>query len=362
MDHLKIISQLKSPIICALPYGSRLYGTSTPSSDYDYKAVYMPTLRTLLLNKELKVERARFHADGTRAADGDSMTADGLEIESFSIHKLFHDYVRGQAYAMELVFAMQQGFTLTDATLTTVWGQSTMATLSKELVAKAPHKNVYSMVSFAVKQTMDYVQRGERLKAASNVLRKVKNWELLLKTNGAVPRLDTMVAYADDTGYGIITERVIDNVARATGLTIGESMNQSKKMDTLKLNGREYLETTRLDHLIGALEKLVESYGTRTNEAAEKDVDWKSLSHAVRVYQQVEEFLDTGFITFPRANVQQLIDIKEGRTSLEDVKVLLRDLDTRIHPRCVTPTQTEIAELDKQADAILYSWVYEATL
>jgi hypothetical protein len=286
------------------------------------------------------------------------MMADGLEVENFPLHKLFHDYVRGQAYAMEFVFALLQDRALNDDHLMTVWHPDMLSLMASEMTNVLQHKNVYAMVGFAVKQTMDYVQRGERKTRAEAVLQKLNSWHSILSTDGAVPRLDTMVCY--QKGETLVNHRLIDELSVSLGIPRGESINQNKKMDTLELNGRAYLETTRVDHLIGAIQKLVDSYGARSSEAATKDVDWKSMSHAVRVYQQVEEFLDTGFITFPRPNTEELIAIKEGRVPLDVVREQLRELDARIQPRCEPANNEELKKLDAKADDLLLAWLKDA--
>ncbi|MCQ8140506.1 hypothetical protein, partial [Vibrio parahaemolyticus] len=64
---------------------------------------------------------------------------------------------------------------------------------------------------------------------------------------GLSVRLDTPVTYLIDENE-TVTETVMDAVARTTGLTIGVAENGNKPMRCLLLNGRQYLETTRLDH------------------------------------------------------------------------------------------------------------------
>jgi len=74
------------------------------------------------------------------------------------------------------------------------------------------------------------------------------------------------------------------------------------------------------------------------------DVDWKSLSHAVRVYQQVIELLETGFITFPRKNAKFLLDVKKGHHDIEDIKKLLASLDDKVNALLEVSTLPEVSE------------------
>ena len=48
-------------------------------------------------------------------------------------------------------------------------------------------------------------------------------------------------------------------------------------------------------------------------------VDWKALSHAVRIGHQAIEFLTYHHITFPRPEAQHLLAIKQGQISFQQV-------------------------------------------
>jgi hypothetical protein len=186
------------------------------------------------------------------------------------------------------------------------------------------------MVGFAMKHTFDYVKRGERLNAAKLVLKSVND---AIRVASASPdsnpldiRLDTMVS-------GVM---LLDIIADATGLSTGASENNNKTHRTLLLNGRSYLETTTLSHIIILINKLIQSYGERSIVAAETVVEYKSLSHAIRVYQQAIELLETGKITFPRPNAPLLLAIKRGDCDLPTVKALLVMLDDEVQAQMLT--------------------------
>jgi hypothetical protein len=203
--------------------------------------------------------------------------------------------------------------------------------LCKVMQASWVHQNVGGMTGFAAKQTMDYVQRGQRLNAARAVLEAVDKIQAHFNEQFAGLNVSETPALRLDTLWSAPPDvRVLDELVQQTGLEIGEAVNRDQKMRTLKLNGREYLETTTLQHFRTAVQKLVDQYGERSTRASEVDVDWKSLSHAVRVYQQVLELLDTRWITFPRPNAAKLLTIKNGELSLDSVKELLEELDLRV--------------------------------
>jgi hypothetical protein len=310
-------------LFATITHGSHLYGMSTPASDHDFKCIYLPKRRDILLAKPLKVHRHKHAPDGSIVGVHETMPPNGYEAELTPIQKFLGDYLTGQAYAVEFVFAVLQGFHKQHTTsIPLKYIEEFMQVIHRDYV----HSNVTGMTGFAAKQTMDYVHRGKRLNAAREVLISVE--ALMQKYPNS--RLDTVVPFSDMPGACLSGDQILDRIVYDTGLTIGMSINRDKVFRTLELNGRDYLETTTLPHFRAAVEKLIDQYGERTNAAAQTDVDWKSLSHAVRVYQQVLELLETKWITFPRQNAPMLLRIKQGEHTLESVKDLLEELDTQV--------------------------------
>lgn len=346
-------------ILAAVTYGSRLYGTSTPTSDYDFKAIVLPSHRDLILSKSLRVERYRFDVDGNPVGHNTPMLDNGYEAEHTPVQKFVHDYLGGQAYAVEVVHAVMQGYH-------TMHAQGPLTPhfehLCQVLAGDYLHKNVNGMVGFAVKQMFDYVRRGERLNAAKAVLRVVDEIQARYEYNfhGVKPS-EVPVLRLDSTWSNPPMITVMDEIVALTGLEVGFTINHDRKLRTLKLNGREYLETTTVLHFRSALEKLIDGYGERSTKASETDVDWKSLSHAVRVYEQVIELLQVGFITFPRPNAEALLRIRTGQHSLESVKALLKDLDDTVTGLVEESTLDNADDaMRARVDQMLYDWLLDA--
>lgn len=325
-------------------YGSKLYGTSTPTSDTDEKVVYLPALSDMLLGKKLTIYKERFDAEGNRIGDGFTMPDNGVETEYFPLQTFVRDFVNGQTYALEMAYAFadQPG------------PVNYAREMVREMVEKFSNAEVYSMVGFAMKQTFDYVRRGERLNAAKAVLEATQNVGVVaaahLDQHDGDPRLDTVIDGVS----------VLDRLAQATGLETEVLVNGKKPQNSLKLNGRNYLESTTLSHFQTQVEKIVKQFGDRTNAAAETEVDFKSLSHAVRVYQQAIELLDTGRITFPRPNAEFLLRVKQGKEDLEQVKRLLMALDDEVQEKIASSTlRKKTPELQAEAEQWLQACLME---
>src|SRR6478609_1788353 len=96
----------KELVFMTIPTGSRLYGTDTPESDYDFKAIVLPALDDLLLNKKLTNRKEKPEGHGPQ----DKMTAGGTETEYLPLQVFLDDFFSGQTYALEIAFAVSQGF------------------------------------------------------------------------------------------------------------------------------------------------------------------------------------------------------------------------------------------------------------
>ena len=91
--------------------------------------------------------------------------------------------------------------------------------------------------------------------------------------------------------------------------------------------------------------RIVDEYGKRALEAeSQQGVDWKALSHAVRVGNQAIELLTTGHVTFPLPNATHILDIKLGRRLYQDVAAEIEDLLARVEDAAATSALPDDAD------------------
>ena len=75
------------------------------------------------------------------------------------------------------------------------------------------------------------------------------------------------------------------------------------------------------------MQKLVDEYGQRALQAeSQQGIDWKALSHAVRVGTQALELLRTGHVTFPLLNADHVRSIKKGELPYQQVSAEIEGL------------------------------------
>jgi RNA repair pathway DNA polymerase beta family len=345
-------------VIFSVEYGSKLYGTATPTSDTDVKSIYLPEMSDLLSLKTPKIFKDRWDAQGNPVPEGASMPDNGVEVEYIPIQAFMRDFLAGQTYAVEIAFAVMHNLHKDPVAFPDKGKRVLMVErMIEKMVVQFRNKNVYSMVGFALKQTMDYVCRGDRLNRAKEMQTTINS---LLDTlqNAGHDRARVRFDANTQALLGITTPL---DYLESKGFVVGAAENNNKTIRTLELNGRSYLETTAIVHTLGAIEKLISAYGHRSTAAAESDVDFKSLSHAVRVYEQSIEYLTSGGIQFPRPNAVELLSIKQGKSDLEFVKNRLRQLDADVQKKieqCDAPDSSELQEKFAHFTSQALDWFY----
>lgn len=295
-------------------YGSKLYGTSSPTSDTDLKTIYLPSLDELMLCKKAGIFKIRLDASGGQVPSKDPMPENGVEEEFFPFQTFARGFLGGQTYALEVAHAVNQRQQV--EFFGDVGTQNLMKEFIKTLISEFTTNNVSSMVGFAKKQTYDYVYRGERLAFARRLLSLLES-QRNQRSLGDVP---------SDVRY----PTVLDFLSAESGLPLGTVENNNRVLRAIDLNGRLYSETTSVEHLYGVVKKMIDKYGTRSQQASLTDVEYKSMVHAVRIYDQSLELLETGKISFPRPNADLLLEIKNGNYTLAMLTEMLKRADAEI--------------------------------
>lgn len=274
-----------------LKFGSHLYGTDTPNSDLDFKGIYLPTAREIVLgNYKKTISTTRPKSTFERN------TKDDVDIEIFSLDRFLDLLMQGQTVALDVLFAPQHMYTSISDMGISVMTDIRMNRL--ELLSK----NVNAFVGYAKQQAAKYGQKGFRIHG----IRSTLDW---LKTKNY-----------NDTLASLFVQSFINELKNEHVFTVDCKAPNGKTEPHLEVCDRKYPFHARVGYIVGQLQKRFDEYGKRallaeTNEG----VDWKALSHAVRVNSQAKELLETGNITFPRPDRQLLLDIKTGKMDYKDV-------------------------------------------
>jgi hypothetical protein len=95
---------------------------------------------------------------------------------------------------------------------------------------------------------------------------------------------------------------------------------EMKKIRHLEVCDRKAPYTITLKEALAIYQRLYDNYGERARKAKDNEgIDWKALSHAVRVGGECIELLKTGYIVFPRPEAAHLLDVKLGKLPYYEV-------------------------------------------
>jgi len=312
-------------MLVEMPAGSRLYGTAGPESDSDYKGVFVPTARQLLLcQTPRQVAESPAKAAGEKNGPGDE------ERVWFALHEFVRMALEGQTLAMDMLFASPA-----------MWMFSTSAW--RELHQNRNrflNKNLHAFIGYARRQANKYGMKGSRLEAAK--------WAV------AALRQNVERTVRESAGE-IVAKAKVDGIQH---VSLWDNYGEEQG-GGLEILGRYLTPGATCGHYVAGMERYERSYGERAKMAATSEgVDWKAMSHAVRAAIMVENILTRREweLPFDAETAKYLRGIKLGAFQFADV---IKDLDSRLD-RCTG--LSEISDLPEHGDKEwAEDWVFETT-
>ncbi len=306
--------------------GSHLYGTATPASDIDLKAVYLPTARDILL------QRARpTMTDGPSKQPGERNAPGDTDRETHSLQRFLDLVLAGQPLALEMLFAP-------DAALT-----GTPDPLWREVQALAPRlvsRQATTFLRYCRKQAELYGSKGARAAAARQVLAALQQAEA---ARGSATKLSH-----------VEVELAALAVAAPHTALVDLDVGGGRIVRHLDVCGRRVPIHATIKAAREMAGRLFTEYGARSLQAEhDGGVDWKALSHAVRVGQEALELLSTGRLRFPLAGAQHLLAIKSGHVPYDAVAAEIEDLLRTVEAAAVTSTLPEQPDRDAAEALVL---------
>jgi predicted nucleotidyltransferase len=260
-------------LIVKMKFGSHLYGTNTVHSDVDYKGVFLPSKKELLLGA---VPNCRNFSTNLGAQKN---SQDDIDEEIYSLHYFLKLACQGQTVAMDMLHAPE------DMLLNSsdIW-QSIVKQRSRFYT-----KNLNSFIDYARRQASKYGIKGSRLNAAAQVLDCLKSNEPDAKLRDVwdqLPRND----HCQELGV------------------------DPNNMRQYQVCGKIFQESVSIGYVLPIISKFYDDYGQRAKQAAEnKNIDWKAVSHALRAAIQTKEILVNGAIHYPLKDAPFLLKVKSGR-------------------------------------------------
>lgn len=288
--------------ILVLAYaGSHLFGTNTPNSDIDYKGIYIPTQKDLLL------QQAKATISSKRdKAHGEKNTKDDTDIELFSIQKFFHMLYEGQTVALELLWTPDELIVEQDP----MW--ENIRFVGRNYLM---HKKVTSFVGYCKTQADKYGVKGSRMAAVKEAINELNR----LVTECPVNYTDKL---------NTVWSTLKDSLGDLEHIEFGTQETAHGTIPYMQICERKYQDNQSVVYTLNALQNVYDSYGARARQAETNEgVDFKALSHAYRVCCQAIELLSTGKMTLPlkKEDLEIVRNVKLGLIPFLEFQPMLED-------------------------------------
>ena len=309
-DVLDVINEFEVKYNCKLlyltKYGSKLYGTDNPNSDTDYKGIFVQAPNKVLLKQDL--DHWTSNSNDTNEKNG----AEDIDLQLFSVHKFFELVRKGETGALDILFSMFSPSVVYEDTLFTEFIRNNY----KEFL----NKKLHSFVGYAVGQATKYGIKGTRFKELQSFNEEMHRTGIMAYNGTKLNQFfHQFKAYfkRNNTKYLYMT--------RAQG---PKTLKDPADIDYVEILGKKFSGDITVGYFFDKTIAMEEQFGNRARASTE-GVDWKALSHSVRVLHEVEELLDTGFIQFPLQSAEFIKDIKENDNE-DDLEGIMEYISTKI--------------------------------
>lgn len=287
--------QNNAKIVYITMYGSKLFGTDNPNSDTDYKGIFIPSREDVLLKRD--IEHYNYNTNTNTRNEKDD-----IDLQLYSIYKWFNLLKKGETGALDLLFSLFREDTH-------IYNDIDFTTQMKQNYKRFYNKNLHSFIGYCVGQSKMYNIKGERFSELHDfveLFRKIEVDNSEEKLESYFPKIEHI--------FGKKQYKYVKFIKAS----ISRGNQAYKEGRYVELLGKRFAGSVTVGYFSKLISEMEEQFGNRTRDAS-KGVDYKALSHAVRVIDEVEELLDDGFITFPLKNSTYIKAIKEGRITLEEV-------------------------------------------
>jgi hypothetical protein len=313
-------------LVVRIEFGSHLYGTSTPTSDHDYKSIYIPNASDILLQR---VKGSTGHK--VKRFEREKNAPEDTDDEAYSLQRYLTLLAEGQTVTIDMLFAPKPLIS------TPLWDE---IRLNKDRFLT---KKSAAFVGYCRTQANKYGIKGSRVAAVKKAADFFTDWAGKLAQGTRLREVaDLLPALCDEHTKLVSLPRKEQINANSGGWEFKERFDEFFECCNRKVEfGNTLKEAAKI------FSHIYEEYGHRAKLAqANEGIDWKALSHAVRVANEAVELLTTANVTFPLPNAEHILAIKKGELSYDEVAEEIEGLLLEVEKASAVSTLRDDADQD----------------
>lgn len=304
-------------------FGSHLYGTSTPESDLDYKSIFIPHARDLIIGNAPN----HFNRNTNNSSQKNSVT--DVDHELYSLKYFFQLAKAGETVALDMIHAPDH---MVETDLPAVWQ------FIHDNRSRFYTTDMKSYLGYVRKQAAKYGVKGSRLAALREVVDVIKDIPERMDQRES---FNYQVKTREDLGKHIETnlrykvKHILDKLPINEFAGFETTTDEKSGEQTFYVVlGRKFQSTITVQEMKRSLMKLWDEYGERARKAeANEGIDWKAVSHALRGGYQLLEIYKTGDLVMPLQKAHIIKQVKCGEWSFKDVQSLLEEVVDQVESK-----------------------------
>lgn len=295
--------------IVKMQFGSHVYGTNVPTSDLDYKGIFLPS------GYNLVIQRAAKHGSSTTKEDPTKKNQAGdIDEERFSVQQYLKLLLDGQTAALDMLFTPASFYI---GQVDPIWC-NILQNRSKLI-----HSGTAAFVGYCRQQAAKYGVKGSRVQAMRRMLEVLAPLEDYKRLDDYEAGFASVVAdyEAEMKAQG----RENDKAPYLIQFTYCKSQKGEPEKH-LEVCSKKVPMHATVKYTREIFTRIFNEWGERAKLAEKNEgIDWKATMHAVRVAGEAHELLMTGHITFPRPDAHVLLKIRKGELPYKEVELMIEE-------------------------------------
>lgn len=290
---------MKNRIILKIRGGSNLYGTAIPGkSDEDFIGIYLSTPEELLglVHSEIIDDSVISKQENGRNA------SDAVDCKYYELRKFCNLALNANPTILEMLFANEENTIILDE-------------YGKELVN---NKNLFLSTKIKTSFLGYAFSQMRKSEVKSKYLRELVDGRLAI-----IKYLKQYPTHYNKTSYEFIGANKV----------VAEPFNGVFKLDEFFPNyisiGDMRFNNSTLKSIIKKLNERINKATSRADGMLKNGLDFKFISHTLRLLFEGEELLRTGNITFPLKDSSLLLDVKKEKYTPLEVMDMIGDLEEK---------------------------------